>query len=87
MAKKREPIDDMIDAHVWMRRQEVRLNRRSLTLDGVPDELPAENRPPRKPRRLSATNHEPLTRRDIRVLPDFALRCSIRASISLSVTQ
>jgi hypothetical protein len=28
MARKRQPIDDMIDAHVWMRRQETRLNRR-----------------------------------------------------------
>jgi hypothetical protein len=37
MSRKRQPIDDMIDAHVWMRRQEARRNR-PLTLDGVPDE-------------------------------------------------
>jgi hypothetical protein len=43
MPRKREPIDDMIDAHVWMRRQEARLNQ-PLTLDGVRDELPADNR-------------------------------------------
>jgi len=45
MTKKREPIDDLIDAHVWMRRQEVRLNRRLPTLDGVPDEPHVDNRP------------------------------------------
>jgi excisionase family DNA binding protein len=42
MAKKREPIDDLIDAHVCLRRQESCLNRRPLTLDDVPDELLAE---------------------------------------------
>jgi hypothetical protein len=42
MAKKREPIDDLIDAHVWMRRKESRLNR-PLMLDNVPDELLAES--------------------------------------------
>jgi hypothetical protein len=43
MAKKHEPIDDLIDelidAHVWMRRQEVRMYRRPLALDSVPDEI------------------------------------------------
>jgi hypothetical protein len=47
MAKKRESIDDMIDAHVWMRRQKARLNR-PLALDDVSDALLAENRPPHK---------------------------------------
>jgi hypothetical protein len=47
MPKRREPIDDLIDAHLWMRRQESRLNQ-SLPLDSVPDQLPAENRPPHK---------------------------------------
>jgi hypothetical protein len=51
MAKKREPIDDLIDAHVWMRRQEARLDRRLLILDGVPYKRAADNRPPRKPGR------------------------------------
>jgi hypothetical protein len=40
MRKKRQRIDTLIDGHVWMRRQEVSLNRRLLTLDDVPDELP-----------------------------------------------
>jgi hypothetical protein len=38
MAKKRESIDDLIDAHVWMRCRESRLNR-PLALDDVSDEL------------------------------------------------
>jgi hypothetical protein len=38
--KKRQPIDEMIDA----RRQESRVNRRPLTLDDVPAELLAEYR-------------------------------------------
>jgi hypothetical protein len=42
MAKKRQPIDELIDALVWMRRREIRLNGRPLTLDDVPDELLAE---------------------------------------------
>jgi hypothetical protein len=63
MPRVRKPIDDLIDAllwmrseaknrlrrdrlpddaHVWMRHQEAGLNRRPLTLDGVPDELLAE---------------------------------------------
>jgi hypothetical protein len=41
MAKKREPIDDMLDTHVWVRRQEALLWR-ILTLDDIPDELFAE---------------------------------------------
>ncbi len=45
MPKKREPIDTLIDAHVWMRQQEARLHR-TLTLDDVSDELAADNRPP-----------------------------------------
>ncbi len=40
MPKTREPIDDMIDAHVWMRRKESQL--RPLTLDYIPDELLSE---------------------------------------------
>jgi hypothetical protein len=48
MAKKRQPIDDLIDAHVRMCRQEARLHRRVLILDGVPDKLSADNRPPHK---------------------------------------
>jgi hypothetical protein len=34
-------IDDMVDAHVWMRRQDACL-RHVLTLDNVPDDLSAE---------------------------------------------
>jgi hypothetical protein len=41
MAKERESIDDMIDAHVWMRTTEARLNR-LLMLDWIYDELLAE---------------------------------------------
>jgi hypothetical protein len=40
VAKKRQRIDDPIDAHVWMRRKEARLNHRPL--NGRPDELLAE---------------------------------------------
>ena len=43
--KKRESIDDMIDAHVWIRRRESRLDRRPLPHDSVPDELLTESRP------------------------------------------
>jgi hypothetical protein len=41
MCRPSGPSADLIDAHVWMRRQEARLDR-PLTLDDVPDELLAE---------------------------------------------
>lgn len=40
-------IDDLIDAHLWLRRREARMNRRPLTLDSVPDELRGTNGLPR----------------------------------------
>jgi hypothetical protein len=51
MTKKRELIDDLIDALVWMRRQEVCLNR-PLTLGNVTDEKKFE--PLKKPDDVSA---------------------------------
>src|SRR5450759_2222560 len=41
--RRRSPArnNDLIDAHVWLRR-EAHVNRRPLTLDCVPDELLAE---------------------------------------------
>jgi hypothetical protein len=41
MAKKREPIEALIDANVWMRRMDARMPR-PLTLDSISDELLAE---------------------------------------------
>ena len=41
MKTERFVIDDMVDAHVWMRRQDACL-RRVLTLDNVPDDLLTE---------------------------------------------
>jgi hypothetical protein len=41
MPTNREPIDDMIDAHVWMRRTEAQV-KRLLTLDSISGELLAE---------------------------------------------
>ena len=36
MAKKRQPIDDLIDAHVWLRRKEVRIG--NLGVRGYPNQ-------------------------------------------------
>jgi len=38
--KKRQRIDTLIDAHLWMRRQEARMKRRPPTPGSAPDELP-----------------------------------------------
>ena len=41
--KKRQRIDTLIDAHLWMRRQEARLKRRPPTPGSVPDDLLGTN--------------------------------------------
>jgi hypothetical protein len=41
MTKDREPLHDMIDAHVWMRHKEARV-KRLITLDSISDELLTE---------------------------------------------
>ena len=41
--KKRQRIDTLIDAHLWLRRQEARMKRRPLGPGSVPDELLGTN--------------------------------------------
>jgi hypothetical protein len=51
VAKKRQPIDDLIDAIVWMRRTSKRRARRS-TVGGVRQQAPDKSRPSGKSSRL-----------------------------------